>query len=246
MHLAMPRLIRKYHAGGQIVVTEALRRKVAAGQPINDDIDRLDRALNEAEAMRSQAQQMLAHAQTQADHIVAEAKERAVALQAEAQAQGFQEGYEQGIKEGRTAGEQALSHVIQEMRLLLDSIRQQRLQVLGHAEQETVHLALAVAEKIIGPIACEHQDVIEHNVARALAELGETGPFALRVHPQDAAHLRPRWHSQGPPIDEDEWKLIEDESIEPGGCILLCGPATIDTRLSIQMKAIVEGLGLEA
>ncbi|RME63665.1 MAG: hypothetical protein D6790_04355, partial [Caldilineae bacterium] len=100
-------LIRNYQAGGQIVLTEALRRKAASGQPVEDEIDRLDRALREAEAMQAQARQMLAQAQEEAERILAEAREQAVTVQAEAQAQGYQDGYAQGLAEGQAAGEQS-------------------------------------------------------------------------------------------------------------------------------------------
>lgn len=238
-------LIRNYQAGGQIVLTEALRRKAASGQPVEDEIDRLDKALREAEAMHARARQSLAQAQEEAERILAEAREQAVTVQAEAQAQGYQDGYAQGFAEGQAAGEQSLADVIQQLQGLLAAVQEERRRVLAHAEEEVVHLTLALAEKMVGPIAQAHREVVEHNAARALAELGETGPFILRVHPQDAAHLRERWAVHGPPVDVESWKLVEDETIEPGGCVLICGPATIDARLSTQMQALVDGLGVE-
>lgn len=244
----MTRLIRNYQSGSQIVLSDHLRHHLAKGGNTEiGDAELARRLRQQAEERLAEAEQVLAAAQRQAEKIVQEAEEEQVVARAAAQAAGYEEGYTQGVAEGRAVGEQMHVEGIEEVQAVLAQLSDERARLLLDAEHETATLALAVAEKVIGGLARTNRELIIHTVNRALSELAITGPFALRVHPTDAAYLEQAW--QAPQAvedrqDEQSWKLIPDPHIAPGGCVVLCGPSSVDARLSSQLRTIVNGLAL--
>lgn len=241
----MTRLIRKYHSGGQIVLSDHLRDHLAKGGTVEiDDLELTRRLREEAEARLAQADKILAAARRQAEKIIEEAEEQRTIAHAEAQAAGFEEGYTQGFAEGQSIGEQTLVEGIGEVQSLLERIAHERAHLLLDAEREAAMLAVAVAEKTVGALAQSNRALIIHTVNRALNELAVTGPFALRVHPDDAAYLEQTWHAPEKNGESQSWRLLPDPEIAPGGCVVICGPASVDARLSSQLKTIVNGLAL--
>lgn len=241
----MTRLIRNYQPGSQIVLSEHLRRHLADGGEAQIDEAELARQLrDEAETRLAEAEATLARAQAEADTLRRRAEEQIAIWQAEAQAKGFEAGYEQGIAEGMAVGEQTFVAGVTEVQAVLDAIQKQRSHLLLHAEQEVASLAMAIAEKVVGRLAQESRELILHTVNRALDELTISGPFTLRVHPADAAYLERSWRGVDSRGEAFEWKLAPDPTIERGGCVLICGPSTVDARLSSQLKSIVSGLAL--
>lgn len=241
----MTRLIRNYQDGSQIVLSDHLRRHLADGGDAQIDDAELARQLRaEAEIRLAEAAAALSRAQAEADALRRRAEEEIAIRQAEAQAKGFEAGYQQGIAEGLAVGEQAFVEGVAEVQAVLEAIGQERSRLLLHAEQEVASLAMAIAEKVVGRLAQESRELILHTVNRALDELTISGPFTLRVHPDDAAYLERSWQGVDSRGEAYDWKLAPDPTIEPGGCLLICGPSRVDARLSSQLKSILNGLAL--
>ncbi|MBX3053624.1 MAG: hypothetical protein KF753_19255 [Caldilineaceae bacterium] len=241
----MTRLIRNYQSGSQIVLSDHLRRYMSEGGEAQIDDAELARRLRlQAEEMVSEASSALADARREADALRQEAESTILVAQAEAQAAGYAEGYQQGIAEGQAVGEGMLVSGIEEVQTLLAAVQQQRSHLLLQAEHEVATLAMAIAEKVLGGLAHTQREMIVQTVNRALNELVITGPFSLRVHPDDAAYLEDTWKVPAHNGETPAWKLLPDEAIGRGGAVLTCGPATVDARLSSQLKSIVTGLAL--
>jgi|GEM_PF-2452454 len=241
----MTHLIRNYQAGSQIVLSEHLRHHLAEGGDMQISEAELARQLRvQAEEMAAQASVTLANARKEADALLQKAQEEVAVLQAEAQARGFEEGYQQGIADGRAVGEQSLASAVEDVQAVLLSVQNERTHLLLQSEHEVASLALAIAEKIVGRLGQEQKELITWTVNRALNELTITGPFSLRVHPDDAAYLDQAWSGVNSDGETYAWKLVPDAEIEQGGCVLVCGPATVDARLSSQLRSIIDGLAL--
>ena len=243
----MSRLIRNYRSGDRVILSEWTREHGTGERHVSlEEMQRrtLEQSQRETDAVRQQAADLLAEAERQAAALLAEAQQQITTLQAEAQARGYEEGYKQGIADGQRKGEAALAADAASFQRALADLGMQREAILKNVENEVVTLALAIVEKIVGHIAHTHRPLIAHTVHRALDELAALGPFTLRVHPADRAFLERFWQeAEANGTDPGvEWELVGDPTIERGGCLLLCGPSTVDARLSTQLKAIVEGL----
>lgn len=244
----MARLIRNYNAGERVTLSEWTRESgtIRVGQSSEEaQKQALDQARHQIEEMRQQLEAELAQIDAQSAVILNDAQMRAITLQAEAQAQGYEAGYKQGIADGQKKMDGLLAGATAQIQQLLDEMAAQRGAMLAQVESEIVALSLAIAEKIVGHVARTHDELILHMVQRAIAELPNTGPLLLRVHPDDAPTLEKYWQ-RGQNGDERsaEWRLVADAHIERGGCLIVCGSTTIDARLSTQLDNIANGLGL--
>ncbi len=245
----MAQLIRKYNAGDRIVISDWLRHHGTADlQESPEELARLatEQALLEAEALRAQMQAKLDDTEQQVRDMLTEAQEEAISIQAAAQAQGYEDGYKQGIVDGQNKVEAAMAEVVSRVQSMLASLGAQRELALNAVELEVASLSLAISEKIVGHVAHVHQPLIDHTVHRALAGLTVEGPFVVRAHPDDCTFLAGFWQSGSPhrPDLRDGWRLVPDASIAPGGCILICGPTTVDAQLKTQLANVAAGLQL--
>ncbi|MBI1293870.1 hypothetical protein GC175_02780 [bacterium] len=245
----MAQLIRKYNAGKHIVVSEWLRNHGTEDLQESPEVKArhaAEQALQEAEQLRNQMESQLAEAQRQIETLIAEAEQNAIALQAEAQAQGYEDGYKQGLADGQSTFDAKVAGTATQLQSILAELGQQRQVALANIEVEAATLSLAIAEKVVGHIAQTHQPLIDHTVHRALAELAVEGPFVVRAHPDDCAFLTQFWQSGSPnrPYTPEGWRLVADAAVPPGGCILVCGATTVDARLKTQLGNIAAGLQL--
>lgn len=243
----MGNIIRNYNDGSRVLLSEWTRQHGARELETSPE-EKLRRAAEQvhrdAEALRLQTGTLLADAQNQAQAILDAAQEEAIMLQATAQAAGYETGYAQGLADGQKKGEAALTAAVARVEDILVQLTGQRDVVMGLAELEVVHLTVALVEKIIGQISQSQEELILHTVTRALTQLAATGPFRLRVHPDDRTFLLRHWQTDPTLAPSEAWELVADPSVERGGCLLVCGPTTIDARLSTQMRTLVNALQL--
>lgn len=245
----MSQLIRKYNAGDRIIVSDWLRAHGTSDlQEAPEELARraAELALREAEQLRHQMQQQLAETQIQIQNLLAEAEQTAITIQATAQAQGYEDGFRQGLVDGQTKFDAKVAGIVTQLQAIAAELGLQRQVALTNVETEAATLSLAIAEKVVGHVACTHQPLIDYTVRRALAEISVEGPFVVRAHPDDCAYLAKFWQEGSPhrPDAPDGWRLVADPTVPPGGCILVCGPTTVDARLKTQMSTLAAGLQL--
>ncbi|HEY66043.1 MAG TPA: hypothetical protein G4O02_15885 [Caldilineae bacterium] len=179
------------------------------------------------------------------DRVLQQARQRADALEKEAEERGYRAGYDRGYAaghaEGMEAARRALDDEVRKVRAVAQAIAQARQELLTSLEPEIVSLALAIAKKVIGEEAQHNENVIAHMVQKAVRQLGQRGPYRIRLNPLDAQRLMDRWKAQDE-LDGAEWELIPDERISVGGCVLECGAASVDARLEVQLDLIQHAL----
>ncbi len=180
------------------------------------------------------ANSLLEQARAEADRILAEAQQQVAAIQRQAEAAGRQQGFEAGLAEGRAVAEAQARQEAAHLQTILNSILEERVRILAGAENELVELALAVARKVIGDIAVNNAEVIAYIAHRAIEQLGQSGPFQIHLHPTDVQRLSAIWPKENKP----DWKLVADERIAPGGCIVTCGAGQVDGRPETQLDLI--------
>ncbi len=175
------------------------------------------------------------------DQVLRQAHQRAEALAKQAEAEGYKAGYDKGYAEGLESARHALDQEVANVQAIARALAQARQQMLESLEGEVVALALAIARKVIGEEAAHNEQVITHMVRRAARQLGQRGPYRIRLNPQDAQRLAERWKAQDI-LDGAEWELVPDERVAPGGCILESGAAIVDARLETQLELVQKAL----
>ena len=160
--------------------------------------------------------------------------------------EAYNEGFATGEREGfhstqlkvRQEAEEALTAKLasleQLMANLLEPIAEQDTQI----EKSLVHLVAHVARQVIGRELASDSSQITHVLREAL-KLLPMGADNIRIHlnPQDfelAKALRER--------HEESWKLLEDESLMPGGCRIETAHSRIDATMETRMEKAVAQL----
>ncbi|WP_372822326.1 flagellar assembly protein FliH [Pseudomonas parafulva] len=160
--------------------------------------------------------------------------------------EAYNEGFATGEREGfhstqlkvRQEAEEALTAKLasleQLMANLLEPIAEQDTQI----EKSLVHLVAHVARQVIGRELASDSSQITHVLREAL-KLLPMGADNIRIHlnPQVfelAKALRER--------HEESWKLLEDESLLPGGCRIETAHSRIDATMETRMEKAVAQL----
>ncbi|MEE1920405.1 flagellar assembly protein FliH [Pseudomonas sp. 148P] len=165
-----------------------------------------------------------------------------------------QEAYNEGFATGEREGFHSTQlKVRQEAEVALNARLESLEQLMGHLlepiaeqdaqiEKQLVHLVSHIAREVIGRELKTDSSQITHVLREAL-KLLPMGAENIRIHvnPQDfalAKALRER--------HEESWRLLEDDSLEPGGCWIETAhsriDATVETRIEKALKQLFDQL----
>lgn len=153
----------------------------------------------------------------------------------EAHEAGFRAGYEQGAAQARAEAErlEGLMHSLTQSLQVFD--QQVADQLLG--------LGLEIARQVTRSAIKVKPELLLTVVREALAALPVThGHPSLTLHPQDAALLR---QQMGDQISHGGWRLLEDSSMERGGCRIQAGASDIDATLATRWQRVLEAIGTQ-
>jgi flagellar assembly protein FliH len=108
-----------------------------------------------------------------------------------------------------------------------------------------ITLARRMAERIVGRALELHPSLIADIANQALiASRPRSGQVVLRVHPEDLQVLeseRPRLGARLPAAVD--LKLVADDKVARGGCVIETASARLDAQLSRQLDALEKALG---
>lgn len=111
------------------------------------------------------------------------------------------------------------------------ALEQARAGVLAEAEGSITAIALAAAQKIVAEELALRPEHIRAIVRGAVERVRSGARARVRVHPSDAAHLA-----------LSDVAVIEDASIERGGCVVESELGDVDARLEVRLAAIERAL----
>lgn len=128
----------------------------------------------------------------------------------------------------------------------LDTLNQaviERKKILKDAEAELLRLSIKIAEQIIKSEVSLHRDVCLNIVAEAIARVSDREQIIVKVNREDAEYLKRYKDRLASMLDGvKSFSIIEDSSIEPGGCVIETNLGFVDARISTKIKSIEESL----
>lgn len=180
-------------------------------------------------------------AREKAQAILDAAAEEAARIREEARRvlEGTKAERDAAVKRGYAEGESKGLGLVTEKLLELKRLRERFFE---NAEPEVIKLVTEIAEKVIGRIAAENQEIIRSVVHQALERaLGDR--ITVSVHPDDYRTLMAGEHEFKDVIDRTRRLLFrEDDGVSKGGCIVETEVGTIDARIETQLAAIRKAL----
>jgi type III secretion protein L len=167
----------------------------------------------------------------QARQIVSEAEEEAVQILAKAQAERGQI-QEEAVEAGRQEGLAKVSELLAKAGAIRD-------RKMAELESQVVHLAIKVAEKILGREILLNDEAVVDIAAQALQMARQQKEISLRVHPEDAESIR---QNQRRLIDllsrAKHIEIREDETVSRGSVLLETEVGIIDARIETQLEML--------
>jgi len=195
------------------------------------------------EDMAAQAAGYLDKIRAEAGRILAGARQQAEAIKKRAEA------------EGRAAGQQAVEQLVhkqlaQQLATLLPALRDATAQIrdakhawLAHWEKSAVHVAAAIAERIIRRELEQKPEITRQLVREALELAAGSSTVRIHLHPTDHECLAGQQDALSREIAglaSVQW--LADPQISPGGCRVETQFGVIDQQVETQLARIEEEL----
>jgi len=205
-----------------------------------------DTAQNEIQSKTDEAQQIKQQAEDEAQRTVEEAKKKAADLEAEvrktldgevkaAQDKGREEGKEAGFAEGKAEVERLISRT----QVMLERAQNKRGEILNETEKEIIDLVLLISRKVIKVISENQEGVIISNIIQALRKVKSKGTCLIRVNMEDL-QLATEHKEEFIKLVEGvkDIQILEDTTVDKGGCIIQTEFGEIDARISSQLTEL--------
>lgn len=203
-------------------------------------------AFTEVKRQTDEAQIIKADAQTEADNILAKAREEAAQILQEAntkkdkiESEAREAGFEQGHSEGYEKGAAEADRLVERMHKMLEAVMQRREEILSETESQIVELVILMSRKVIKILSEEQKNVVMANTLSALKKVRARGEVTLRVNLEDVKLTTAHIQEFIQHVENVQGiKVIEDSTVEKGGCIVETDFGSIDARISSQLSEL--------
>ncbi len=207
-------------------------------------------AFDEVKKKNNQAQKIKQEAEAEAKQLVENAKKEAEELESEVKQrvekienQAYEKGYRDGHDQGFTQGKDEVGRLIDRLHVILTKAIEKRNEIIEESETQIINLVLLIAKKVIKVISENQKNVVINNVIQALRKLKSRGDVVIRVNLSDldltTEHIK---DFMGMVENVKSITVLEDSSVDKGGCIIETDFGQIDARISSQLHEIEENI----
>lgn len=189
----------------------------------------------EANKLKDDAIQILNEAKLEAEKLVADAKAETESIRAAALDEGITIGKEDGYK----TGQEEVQRLVERVHKILNAAIDKRREIILEAENQMVELVLLISKKVVKVISEDQKNVVLSNVIQALRKMKSRGEVEIKVNLQDVALTTEHIKEFMEMIESvSAITVLEDSTIEKGGCIIETNLGRIDARISSQLREI--------
>lgn len=203
-------------------------------------------ALEEVSRQTEQAQGIKASAEQEAAEILRKAQEEAASIVEDAQSQkqkisddAYKTGFDEGQEKGYAEGNMEAQRLIDRLHVMLERIMDKRQEILEGTEQQIVELVLLMTRKVVKVISENQRNVVMSNVLQALRKVRGRGEVTVRVNMADVKLTTDHTKDFMSAVEGiKNITVVEDSSIDRGGCIVETDFGAIDARISSQLAEL--------
>jgi flagellar assembly protein FliH len=223
------KMLDEAQASADAIVKKA---EVAAFAEVKRQTDQAN--IQKADAQQK-AQEIIKNAQEQAQQLIQDAKVQQQKIESEAHTKGYEEGHAEGYRDG----EGEVSRLIERMHTMLDAVMQRREEILRDTETQIVELVILMTRKVVKIISENQKSVIMSNVLAALKKVKGRGEVTVRVNLEDVKLTTEHIDDFIKRVENIKgMTVVEDSSVEKGGCIVETDFGAIDARISSQLTEL--------
>ncbi|MCL2126866.1 MAG: flagellar assembly protein FliH [Treponema sp.] len=203
-------------------------------------------AAEEKQVIADEANVLVEQAKEEAEKIVAGARRQAEEIEAEIRKtlddekkEALEQSREAGRGEGYTDGKAEVDRLIQRTQTVLERAQDKRGEILTDTEQEIINLVLLISRKVIKVISESQREVIVSNVIQALRKVKDRGNIIIRVNLADVKLATEHTKDFIKMLEGvKSIQVVEDSSVDSGGCIIETDFGEIDARISSQLAEL--------
>lgn len=194
-----------------------------------------------ADALK-EAEKIVTDAQEKVKKLIDEAQEKADEIKENSRNQGYKEGKEEGYREGK---EEALK-MVERLKTIITRVVGERARIMEESEAQIVQLVLLISKKVIKVLSENQKNIVINNVVQALRRLKTKTDVVIRVNIEDLDVVSDHVQEIIEKIEEiGNVTVIEDSTVDKGGCIIETDFGDIDARIATQLGEIEDRI-LEA
>jgi flagellar assembly protein FliH len=206
------------------------------------------KAFEEVKKQSDEARQAKQEAESEAAATAKDAEEKAANLITDAEKQvdtiteqGRTEGYEQGHADGYESGRAEVERLIEQLHNIINHAIEKRNEIIEESETQLINLVLLITKKVVKVISENQKNVVINNVIQALRKLKSRGEVVIRVNLEDvnltSEHVKDFMRMVE---NVKSVTVVEDSSVDKGGCVIETDFGQIDARISNQLHEIEE------
>ncbi|MBN1649382.1 MAG: flagellar assembly protein FliH [Spirochaetales bacterium] len=205
-------------------------------------------AFEEIRRKKEEAEAIVLDAQEEARKIIADAQREAEIATRESELKikeitdkGFQEGFEEGRNAGYQEGKDEADRLIRLLHTIVDKAIEKRNELISEAETQVINLVLLIARKVIKVISENQKNVVINNVIQSLRKLKSRGDVVVKVNLEDVDLTSEHINDFMRMVENvRSITVLEDSTVDKGGCIIETDFGQIDARISSQLNEIEE------
>ena len=203
-------------------------------------------AFEEVKKQTDEAQTIKAQAENEAQKIIADAREQASQIQAKSEIEkdeikrnSYEEGLKEGKEDGYDSGKEEVNRLIDRSHKILEAVLNRREQILNETEEQIIQLVLLMTRKVVKVMSENQKSVVMANVLSALKKVKARGDVTIRVNLEDVKLTTEHIKDFTEQVESVSGiTVVEDSSVEKGGCIVETDFGAIDARISSQLSEL--------
>jgi flagellar assembly protein FliH len=223
-----------------------LNQAQAEADKIRKDAEKV--AFDEVKRKNNQAQKIRQEAEDQAQVILAESRQRAADLESDikqrvtqTEREAYERGYADGHAKGYDEGRAEVERLVESLHSIITKAIEKRNEIIEEAETQIINLVLLIVKKVIKVISENQKNVVINNVVQALRKLKSRGDVVIRVNLADLELTSEHVKDFMKMVENvKSITVLEDSSVDRGGCIIETDFGQIDARISSQLHEIEE------
>ncbi len=225
---------------------QLLEKAQAEAERIRKEAEKV--AFDEVKRKNSQAQKIRQDAEDAAAAILAEAREKAAQLEGEIKArvaqterEAAERGHAEGLKRGYEEGRAEVGRLVERLHTIITKAIEKRNEIIEESETQIINLVLMIVKKVIKVISENQKNVVINNVVQALRKLKSRGDVVIRVNLADLQLTSEHVKDFMKMVENvKSITVLEDSSVDRGGCVIETDFGQVDARVSSQLHEIEE------
>lgn len=206
------------------------------------------RAFEEVQQKTDEIQVLKKKAEDEAGKLVSDAQNSADELTAKVESEladvrkkAVEEGYEAGRETGYTEGQVEVERLVEQLHAIIDKTIEKRNDIIDESETQVINLVVMIAKKVVKVISENQKNVVVNNVIQALRKLKSRGEVLIKVNLADVELTSEHIKDFMRMVENiRSVTVVEDSTVDRGGCIIETDFGEIDARISSQLHEIEE------